>query len=318
MEHLLNISVYDRPEDLAVLREMKPPLGDFIDGIDLLTGYTPVDPSLKNRTVTVHLPYATDFRGIWTGERTVEPGMSDTDVRYRHYGRNRQEIVDNLRLAIRMASAMDPVVGVIHGGCSNINEVLWCDYTDSDEDCIAVFCEMMNAVVEGLPGGEPPFTLVVENTWWPGFRALDDRGFQLLKKGLNFDDWGICLDTGHLLTTTQKSTDEATALRILNSCVDKYSDEMKSRIYSMHLQLGTSAHVIRSCAEPDFKTDSDTERLNRAYRYIGMIDPHRPFTMPEVTDLVERIDPDIVVHELVGENLQDQIRNHICQRSHFM
>ena len=318
MEHLLNISVYDRPEDLAVVTDLKPPLDRYIDGIELLTGFTPVDPALKKRTVSVHLPYATDFRGIWTGERTVEPGISDTDARYRHYGRNRTEIVENLRLAMRMASAMDPVVGVIHGGCSNVKEILRCDYSDKSEDCIVQFCEMMNAVVEGFPGGEPPFTLVIENTWWPGFRALDDSDFRLLKKELAFDDWGICLDTGHLLVTTQRSTDEATALKILNGCVDKYSDEMKSRIYSMHLQLGTSAHLIRNRAEPDFHTDSDTERINRAYPYIGLMDPHMPFTMPEVRDLVERIDPDIVVHELVGRDLQEQISRHICQRSHFM
>ena len=318
MEHLLNISVYDLAEDLQVLKEMKPPLEDYIDGIELLTGYTPVDPSLKKRTVTVHLPYATDFRGIWTGKRSVEPGLSDTDIVFRHYGRNRQEIVENIRLAIRMAAPLEPVVGVIHGGCSNINEMLCCDYSDDSEECILVFCEMMNEVMKGFPGGEPPFTLVIENTWWPGFRAMDDSEYRLLRDNLDFDDWGICLDTGHLLVATQESTDEATALKVLNRIVDGYSDEMIGRIYSMHLQLGTSAHAIRNCAEPDYHSSSDTEMIEHAYPYIGIMDPHQPWTMPGIRDLVERIQPDIIVHELVGRDLQDQISRHICQRSHFL
>ncbi|MBQ9689597.1 MAG: sugar phosphate isomerase/epimerase, partial [Candidatus Methanomethylophilaceae archaeon] len=66
MKHLISYSVYQDLNDLspdlpATLREIK------CDGLEILTSHTPVDPVFKHFTVSVHLPYSTDWIAAWDG-----------------------------------------------------------------------------------------------------------------------------------------------------------------------------------------------------------------------------------------------------------
>ena len=316
MDHTFNISVYDSQEDLAKARAFCDD-GKYTDGLELLTGYTPVDPSLGDYVTSVHLPYAVDWYGPSTGKVPVDENLDEDTVRFHHYGRSREEIVEALRTAIRMAEPLDPAYGVLHAGSANINELLCYDYSDRDEDVIDEFAEILNEVVSEFPGGEPPFTLALENTWWPGLRLTDDSGYRRLEDKLEFLDWGLCLDTGHLLFAMKGADDEATALDILNGCADGYSEGLLSRLVAMHLHVNTSASILRNMSDPDSASIPREERIRRAYRMIGNVDQHRPFADGAVRKLVDRLEPDYVVHEMGDTDIVGHIRNHICQRSFF-
>lgn len=239
------------------------------------------------------------------------------DVRYYHYGANREAIVDTIRSAIEYAQDVDPMYGVLHAGSGNINELFVNTYSDSDEKVLSMFIRILNDVVKGFPDKEPPFTLTLENTWWPGMKLLDGSLHDMLESELEFDDWGICIDTGHILFSSKRSTDEDTAIRILNDCADTYPDEFFDRLIAMHLHVNTSAHLIDATADVDGNKLSFKDRVMRTYSRLALIDQHRPFTNPEIRDYVERLSPEFIVHELSAPTIPEHIRDHICQASLF-
>lgn len=315
MKHLFNISIYHQPEEIRHACSIVGAKDSFVDGLELLTGYGPIDPSLSKYVVSAHLPFCTDWYGPATGIRNADQCLSEDDLRFRHYGRDRKGIVETLRLAIRRANEVSPMYGVLHVSSVSIREVLGTTYSDSDEKVLSTFIGIMNEVMSDFPEGEPPFTIAFENTWWPGMRLLDGSMHHMLESGLEFEDWGICLDTGHILFASKRSVDETTALDVLNECADSYSDELLDRVIAMHLHVNTSARLIESTAIPDTTGMSDEEVLTKGYSRICSIDQHRPFTDSSVKEYVERISPEFVVHELSSPTIQDQIRDHICQAS---
>ena len=316
MNHLFNISVYHPEHDLAKARAFCAD-GRYADGLELLTGYEPADASYKGVVGSVHLPYATDWYGPATGKRPVDESVDPGLIRYRYYGRDESEILDSFITMMKVAEPFDPAYAVLHAGSANTDELLCYDYTDSDIDVIDKLAEILNQAVSRFPGEEPPFTLALENTWWPGFRATGPKGFKRLTQKLEFDDWGICLDTGHLLFTTKGSDDEAGAIEILNRVADTYPEEMILRIVTMHLHLNTSATIHRTLCDDDCARLPLEERIQGAFKLIGNIDQHRPFSDPSIVEYVGRFDPDFIVHEMGAIVLEEQIRDHICQRSLF-
>lgn len=316
MNHLLNISVYHAEESLAKAKAFCND-GRYVDGLELLTGYEPVDPSFRDYCGSVHLPYAADWYGPATGKRPADPEMEDSLVRYRHFGRDMDEIVAAVRTAMTVAAPMEPAYGVFHAGSANIDELLCYDYSDRDSDVIDVFAEIVNRAVADFPNGEPPFTLAFENTWWPGLRFTDRRGFERLADRLEFDEWCLCLDTGHLLFALKGSDDEEEALEMLNATADGYSNDMLSRIVAMHVHVNTSRKALRTLTDPNSASLPVEERFGRVHKLIGNVDQHRPFSDPGIKDFVARMDPDFIVHEMGAVAIEDQIRDHICQRSLF-
>lgn len=315
MKHLFNITVYHTKEEINHACSMVDSKGSLVDSLEILTEYVPVDPRLSKYVTSVHLPYAADWFGPATGIRSVDPRTSREYIRYRYYGVDRKDIVETIRVALRCAEPLDPMYGVIHAGSGDMRELFSWAFTDSDEKVMSTFISILNEVVSEFPDGEPPFTLAFENTWWPGMRLLDDSLHDMLESELSFTDWGLCIDTGHLLVSTRRSTDEATALRILNECADRYSDDMYDRLFAMHLHFNATAHLMDSVLGPGRAPSSLDECFVNASRTISSIDQHRPFTDPSIRDYVERISPEFIVHEFISPSIPEQIRDHICQAS---
>ncbi|MDD7423914.1 MAG: hypothetical protein PUK31_02785 [Candidatus Methanomethylophilaceae archaeon] len=317
MKHLFNISVYNSKEDMAQARSLIGKEGSGVDGLELLTGYDSVDTSLKSDTTSVHLPYATDWYGPAAGVVSVSPDIDPMYLRFHHYGSDRAGIVESIRKAIVCAEPLDPMYGVIHASSADMSSLLSKRTSYTDEKVLTTFADIMNEVVSTFPDGEPPFTLAFENTWWPGLRLVDDVGFGILEDSIEFDDWGICLDTGHILVSSGGSDDEKGALDILNSCADGYGDDLFDRLIAMHLHVNTSARIMANMEEIDSTGMSFNDIIIKASERIASVDQHRPFTDPAVVEYVERLEPEFVVHEIITRDMVDHIRSHVCQASFF-
>ncbi|MCL1904769.1 MAG: hypothetical protein FWG19_01425, partial [Methanomassiliicoccaceae archaeon] len=107
MKHLYSISAYhfDTDEYGGISEALDKIKGTGADGLELLTGYFTPDERFNELTVGVHLPYATDWYSVWTGDtRHIDP-LGDDDVRYRAYGRNKEQIVNTVKEGIVNASS---------------------------------------------------------------------------------------------------------------------------------------------------------------------------------------------------------------------
>lgn len=317
MQHLFSITVHHAWEEIEYLLRDADGLSSLdASGIELLTGYDSVDPIFTDVTKTVHLPYAVDWYGPYSGKRPVPENLDPFSVKYQHYGRNHEEIVETLRTAIDIAAPLKPDHGVLHASSADINQLMTLDSSDGNANIVSALAELMNEVVSVYPDGEPPFSIVFENTWWPGLKMADSEMYRIFDKKLEFSNWGLCLDTGHLLVSLRASTDEEKALELLNTCADRYPIDMIEKITAMHLHVNTSAEVLKNIptAEESIKTERN-ERIKKASELISAADMHLPFTNPEVKEFVNRINPKSVIHEMGSMDLKENIAQYAAQRS---
>lgn len=311
MIHLMSRSVYAGPEEEAAA----PPPG--FDGVELLTGYSAPSPAQTAFAVSAHLPYATDWRAVWHSGFEAPAGMSDEDVRYAFYGRDRDGIVAALRDAMSCAASFGPRYAVLHAGNASLDELMSASYSASDADVIDDFAEAVNSAVSGFPGGEPPCRIMFENLWWPGLRMLGPAGYRRLERDIEFERWGLCLDTGHLMVATQKAREERQAVEMLLRVFDTYPQDMVDAVGVMHLHMSLTADIVRRPAPcAGFASLPPQEKISAAYARVSAMDAHRPFTRPEAAELVSAIGPGCVTHEMLGAypgNLADLM----CQRRLF-
>lgn len=311
MKHLINDSVYAPPgAEIFPIQEC--------DGVELLTGYSRVETRHMNGAVSVHLPYSTDWYSIWSGRSKVPDRLSEEDARFISYGRDRSSIIESFRLAIEIASDVRPEYGVLHAGSANFDELLSGTYSDSDEDILRAFAEAINTAVSQFPKGEPPYRILFENQWWPGLRMLDGRNYRTLCNHIEFENWGLCLDTGHLLVTTKKAFEEEQSVGLLEEIFSAYPSDMIDSIMTMHLHVNLSGPYLSEAHTVDGFTGLDTmERLRLGYRHVCNMDRHLPFSVRDVTKLTDIIKPEYVTHEIGEPDLSMKKILYSQQRSLF-
>jgi len=315
MKHLFNYSVFQPLEDLPGNGDGLKDIG--CDGVELFTVFEKVPSFYKKVSPSVHLPYAVDWYSGWTG-RADPDELSAEDVKFIRFGRNRDEITKNIREAIKFASVIEPAYGVFHAGNTNLNDAMLRERTDNSTDVLSEFCEMVNHAVSGLKGGEPPFKLAFENLWWSGLKLLDPWEYRYLDSHLEFDNWGFCLDTGHMMNTLPDAYDERTCINRLLEIFRGYPEEMKDRIGTVHLHLSTSAEY-RNTFESVARIPGETakETMTKMYPHISKIDQHRPFSANGCRLLVDELSPDFVTHEMMRPTTEGVIEDFVRQRSFF-
>lgn len=272
--------------------------GHHCDGLELLTSFEIPQTVFHPSTVTVHLPYAIDWLSAWDGRQY---DVDDDSIRLISFGRNRANMVDNVRKAIASASVLNPAHGVMHACNADISEMYKHEYTRSDSQVVRAFCDFMNETVSIFPKGEPPFRLVFENLWWPGLRMIDDSGYRILEKSLEFDNWGLCVDTGHMMSCIPHIYSEEDGIDALLEIFDRYPSDMKDRISAMHFHYSASGRYRESFEELGFDTETDImNRINNAFTHVGKIDQHLPFSSERCNELIDALYPEYLIHELPG------------------
>lgn len=213
------------------------------------------------------------------------------------YGRSREDAISNLAQAIEVASSLDPPYGVLHASNVDLPEIFNRKQTRPDRYVLKEFCEFVNTVAARFPKGEPPIRLQMENLWWPGLRLVDDRGFRILERDLEFDNWGICLDTGHLMSCLP-TTSEVDGIDRLLKVFDGYPSDLLERIGTVHLHWSASYEYRMSFDERSI--DNLEDALPQMTEHVKAIDRHLPFSDPRCRELIDALDPEYVTHEMPG------------------
>ena len=295
MRHLFSHTVYD-----GVSRFGDDPyafLGSVgADGIELPTAFDEPDRFYRGLVETVHLPYATDWMAAWEGR----PFDMDADMSlYYMFGRTRGDVADNVRRAIDAASSVSPSYGVFHATDGPLDELCSRTHSHTSEKVLSEFSEMINTVASGFPGGEPPFRILFENLWWPGLRLVDESDFRYLSRRIEFENWGICLDTGHLMNCLPGIRTEFDGIEALLDIFNGYSRDLIDSIYEVHFHWSASWEY-RSSFQERRPCGSLSDFISSVYPHISKIDQHMPFSDPSCSELLEILDPEIVTHELPG------------------
>lgn len=220
--------------------------------------------------------------------------------------------MDNVVRSIECASVLDPAYGVFHAGNTDIPEIFHRRYTRPSTYVLDAFCEMVNTVTSRFPKGEPPFRLLFENLWWPGLRLTDDSDFVRIQKKVEFENWGICLDTGHLMNCLPTVSEQDGIERLLK-IFGGYREDLIDRITDVHFHWSASYEYRETFRERD-PGDSIPDFITEAYPHVSRIDNHLPFSDPRCGELLDILRPEYVAHEMPGSE-KGIIEDFVKQRS---
>ena len=299
MKQLFNY--YPLPEYEAELNERYGSFGAYLTacGLDGAEVFLPTEyhASLAEHTVGIHLPYLPHWTALWIGdEARLRRQFATREKRRTYFGADtREEWIKHVRISIRRALLYKPEYLVWHVSEADSDEIYTRDFHYASETVLKATAELFCSVADLIPHHIP---VLFENLWWPGLTLTDRRETETFFRMIDRDTAGIMLDTGHLMNTnTALRTEEEAADYILRT-VDALG-EMKARIRGMHLQCSLSGdYVTRAFKKRPREISVETEMA-----HIASIDEHRPFQTDAMRRVIERIQPDRLVHELYYDNL---------------
>lgn len=176
----------------------------------------------------------------------------------------------------------------------------------TNEEIIDAAAELINLL---LGDAEWPFAFLVENQWWPGFTLTEPENTVRLLEGIRYPRRGILLDTGHLMNANRSIATQRDGARFILEMLDRHGPLCRY-IQGMHLHQSVSgAYVRRHCGAlpADFPKDPPGRyRVN--YAHIQNIDRHEPWTDPAVREIIDRVQPAYLTHELAASDRQAKLR----------
>jgi hypothetical protein len=309
---LMNFSIYDC--DIArfdhswdALRRYWSSLG--LGGVELLIGFHDLPQVDASQVKGVHLPYCIDWFGVWSSETDVPEWMPEEEMRFYTMARDREGLHDMLALSLRRAATVSPAYGVMHASSVSLDE-MFVPHRHTDREVLEAFLEWVNSVVSTFPGGEPPVRMLFENLWWPGLNLRNGLTAWFMDR-LEFDNWGLLLDTGHLMNSFDGCVDEEDAIDLTIDLLSSIPDVVE-RMEAVHLHCSTSGEYRRErkeAGEPEgFASMSLKERIGEALRHFDKVDEHSPFSSPRAREILDLVGPGHLTHEFPSYDLEDLSR----------
>lgn len=271
-----------------------------LDGIEIVWGDDEDVAPMPHEDLVVgyHLLFFSTWVDFWLGKKDALLDEFGTwDAVKRCYGaETRDELVARFRRDVRRAVDFGAEYAVFHVSDVRMRECFTYQFSHDDRQVCDCACELVNRVFDGI---DADMALLVENQWWPGFTFCDPAMTRRLLDGIAYDNVGIMLDTGHLMSTNTKLRTQRQALDYIRDCYDAHGD-VAARVRGLHLHQSLSGdYVERSLGfVPSDFTGTYEQRFASSYAHVLNIDRHEPWTDPAVVDLVRHIGPEWVTNEL--------------------
>ncbi|ADN36981.1 conserved hypothetical protein [Methanolacinia petrolearia DSM 11571] len=318
-KELINFSIYeydfnkfdDNWDNLRDLMKRQQ-----IDGIELLVNFEEVPERIPADIVSsVHLPSFMGWYRLWEDQNfRIPEEIPEESVKYFYGGYSREEVVSNFCESITYASVLEPEYGVFHAAYTEIGTAFQKIQPYSDREILKGTAEFLNEVASSFPGGEPPFDIYIENLWYPGLTFLDPEAASDFTGMLEFKNWKLLLDTGHLMNATGSSVEEERSIEAVLDLLGRLDEETIDSIAGIHLHLSTSGDYLEKIEEPEnYRNMTLDEKYAHIYELLKNVDQHRPFSSERCREIVNFISPDFVTHELPGMTAEE-IESRIAQQ----
>ena len=218
-----------------------------------------------------------------------------------------EDLVEIYKHELAVAKKLGVEYVVFHIGDNPLDEYHTLQCRRTDEEVIDKSCELLNQV---FAGEEYPFTLLLENLWPGGMKLHRPELTRRMLKGVNHSNTGIMLDTGHLIATNRTLRTEEEACEYIHSVLDAHGDLCKY-IKGVHLHKSLQGEYLQSVLDkaPPLLEGDYYQRFGEVVVHLKQVDPHLPFTTPRIKELIERIAPEYLVHELSRKNKADWENN---------
>lgn len=261
----------------------------------------------------IHLRFFIFLREIWEGDDKALLDLFDSFENVEHFygGRTGEAVVQAYADQFDLAQRLGAEYVVFHPVHCELAHIYDWKFPYSWKDTLDLCSEVLN---ESMARSTYTGLLLFENLWWPGsFRLEDTAEYTYLRERVNYDKCGIVLDTAHMLNSCGGFNDEREAIKHLLKKVEALG-ELRKEIRTIHLTSSLSGSYIKESQKmtsPFPEAESFWQRFDMARQHVSKIDPHEPFTHPDIGKLFDLVSPDNVVFEFTFkglDNWQDKIR----------
>jgi hypothetical protein len=251
---------------------------------DLLTGY--------------HLTFFSDWLDFYRGDHAaLVRKFGDLETAWAFYGgRGPDALLYAYRRDLDRARSLGAKYVVFHVSDVSIEECYTYRWEHEDSAVIDAAAEIINTL---LDGASPTFDFLVENQWWAGLTLTDRALTARLLDAVAYPRKGILLDTGHLLNTDPALRTQREGLQYLHAILDR-NEDLCRYIRGIHLHQSLSGAYVQANTGflPEDLPREYWSRFAVSYQHILQIDRHQPWTDPAVAQLIDRISPAYLTHEL--------------------
>ena len=253
----------------------------------------------RELAVGYHLTFYADWLDFWReDEAALLRKFGSMDMARGFYGGlGRETLMARYREDLDRAAALGARYVVFHVSDVSIEEGYTYRWLHTSREVIDASVEVINALLEGCGA---PFDFLVENQWWPGFTFTEPDLTARLLEGVRWPRKGILLDTGHLMNCCPRLRTEREGADYIHAMLDKHG-ELCRWIKGVHLHQSLSGEYVGSHTGflPALPADY-LERFAVNYQHVLRIDQHRPWSDPAAGDVVARIAPRYLTHEISG------------------
>jgi archaellum component FlaC len=285
-----------------------------IDGVELLIGYDALSDEIpKDIVKSIHLPFWVTWLGVWRkGEDAAKYYFPNTQAEHLQFccgGSNSKEMIASQKKLWEHAAHFNPAHAVLHAAHVELEHAFTRDFTYKSTEVLSSFSEMLNRTAQEFGNGEPPVTLAIENLWWPGLDFLFPAEADDFASRLDFSNWNLLLDTGHLMNTNIALRCEDEAIDFVLDRISRLSKDIQAKIKSLHLNLSLSGEYQTKQVMnglPNGWTDlSHSEKYSTARNHVLQIDQHLPFQSKRVKEIIQQVAPEIVIHEFITKDIHE-------------
>ena len=282
-----------------------------LDGLEIVWGEddSVSNPPPSDMVVGYHLLFFSTWVDFWQEDEAAllaEFGTWDA-VRTCYGAETRAELVARFRKDLQRAIDLGAEYAVFHTSDVLMRECFTYEFSHTDRQVCDCVCELVNELFDGV---RTDIALLLENQWWPGLTFCDPAIAQRLLDGIEYDNVGFMLDTGHLMNTNTSLRSQAQAARYIRDCYDSLGP-LRERVRGLHLHQSLSGEYVehtRGIVPADF-VGSYEERFATNYSHVLRIDRHEPWSDPAVADVVRHIGPTWVNNELAGGSREQRLAN---------
>ena len=261
------------------------------DGVELMRWHDP-QPIPGAHIIGRHMPYWPTWLDFMRGdEQELLRQFGNADNARQYYSASSWgDFVKQRRAELEETAAMGAKYAVFHISHAELEHCYTHRFTYGDEDIVRAFVEFINEATDGLNGD---VALLFENHWFPGLKLTDRKQAEALMTDVRYPHKGFVLDISHMMLTEDVKTEPEAVDAILKS-IEGLGD-MAAHIRTIHLNSAAGAQPL----EMDYHAEAPYEaRLTEAFRYVGSMDPHKPFMHDGIRRVIEAAAPDYLVYEL--------------------
>ena len=273
-----------------------------LDGLEIIFDYKPYTEEMPpaDMPLGLHLMFFSHWVDFWRGNHDALMREYGSDELVRAYYRCDEPsgIVSEFRQGLQQAKELGAEYVVFHVSDVGLEECFTYQFAHSDEEVIDASIELINRITDGM---DLECAFLVENQWWPGLTFTRPEMTQRLLEGIEYENKGVMLDIGHLMSTNTSLRTQAEAAEYVHQMLDEHG-ELSKAVRGLHLHQSLSGEYVEAngyrVSDGYLAAKDYWEKYARCYDHVLQIDRHQPWDDPIVGSIIERINPEWINHEL--------------------